>query len=462
MDESNKKSGSRMPVIGFKRTLWYVSISAFLTFFTYVHAEVKTTTNLLVNPDFESGNSNGWTLNGDVQVINDCCNSQYDVEFGDAGSIEQDVNLLSNDITQPMLDNGVQLNSSALIQNGEGGAGGWAPNRGGADEFTIRLQVKDADQNVLGTHTQSRTTTTDIIGQTFTDTLIYGGTGGSIANIKISGTDSNAPSTLGGSNVDDVSLTMTYDDTVLSVQQTETLQELEKEIFELVQVEEIFQEVFVEEIISFEMPIEEFAVQEEIVLEVEREFVEETIVLSTEVFEEVNLPENTTEPIIEESIEIAEEIFEEEIVPEEVSTEEIVAEEITTEEIANEEVQEEITETEVVSNSPRTDDEVSTEETTQTQNDSGSIEVAISIEDISKKVSEKIKSAEGQLKATQIIIAKVMQKNNNTLNQYSKVNADIFKQPNLVDRNIDAYMNNTYVDIRNIYQNRTYEDRNGY
>ena len=64
-----------------------------------------------------------------------------------------------------------------------------------------------------------------------------------------------------------------------------------------------FQEVFVEEIISFEMPIEEFTVQEEIVLEVEREFVEETIVLSTEVFEEVNLPENTPEPIIEESIE---------------------------------------------------------------------------------------------------------------------------------------------------------------
>ena len=472
MVKNPNKNELKYPKIGFKRTLWYVSISAFLTFFTHVHAEVKTTTNLLVNPDFESGNANGWTLNGDVQVINDCCNSQYDVEFGDAGSIEQDVNLLSNDITQPMLDNGLQLDSSVLIQNGEGGVGGWANNRGNADEFSIRLQVKDADQNVLGTHTQSRTTTTDIIGQTFTDTLIYGGTGGSIANIKISGTDANAPSTLGGSNVDDVSLTMTYDDTVLSVQQTETLQELEKEIFELIQVEEIFQEVFVEEIIPYVMPIEEFTIQEEIVLEVEREFVEETIVLSTEVFEEVNLPENTSEPIIEETIEIAEEIFEEEIVPEEITTEEIVAEEITTEEIVaeeitteeivNEEVEEEISETEIVSNSPRTDDEVSTEETTQTQNDSGSIEVAISIEDISKKVSEKIKSAEGQLKATQIIIAKVMQKNNNTLNQYSKVNAEIFKQPNLVDRNIDAYMNNTYVDIRNIYQNRTYEDRNGY
>jgi len=249
----------------------------------------------LVNPDFESGNSNGWTLNGDVQVISDCCNSQYDVEFGDAGSIEQNVNLLSNEITQPMLDNGLQLDSSVLIQNGEGGQGGWASNRGDADEFTIRLQVKDADQNVLGTHTQSRTTTTDIIGQTFTDTLIYGGTGGSIANIKISGTDSNAPSILGGSNLDDVSLTLTYDDTVLSAQQTETLQELEKEIFELVQVEEIF----FQETISVEMPIEEFIAEEEIILEVENEFVEETIILSTEVFEE----QTTNEVIQNEEVE---------------------------------------------------------------------------------------------------------------------------------------------------------------
>ena len=62
MDKSNEKSGSRMPIIGFKRTLWYVSISAFLTFFPHVHAEVKTTTNLLVNPNFESGNANGWTI----------------------------------------------------------------------------------------------------------------------------------------------------------------------------------------------------------------------------------------------------------------------------------------------------------------------------------------------------------------------------------------------------------------
>jgi hypothetical protein len=443
MEKNKKKSGSIMPVISFKRTLWYVSISAFLTFFTNVHAEIKTTNNLLVNPDFESGNANAWTLNGDVQVINDCCNSQYDVEFGDAGSIEQDVNLLSNQITQPMLDNGIQLDSSVLIQNGEGGIGGWANNRGDADEFTIRLQIKDADQNILGTHSQSRTTTTDIIGETFTDTLIYGGTGGSIANIKISGTDSNAPSTLGGSNVDDVSLRLTYDDTVLSVQQTETLQELEKEIFELVQVEEIF----FEETISFEMPIEEFIIEEEIILEVENEFVEETIVLSTEVFEEVSLPENVPESTVEETIEIAEEIF---------------SEEITNEEIVNEEVEEEIQETEIVSSTPRSDDGVSTEETTETQNNSGSIEVAISIEDISKKVSEKIKSAEGQLKATQIIIAKVMQKNNNTINQYSKVNTEIFNQPNLVDRNIDTYMNSNYVDIRNIYQDRIYEDRNGY
>ena len=57
-------------------------------------AEEKTTNNLITNGNFETGNSNGWTTNGDVQVLNDCCTlnnvpSNYDLEFGDSGSIEQ-------------------------------------------------------------------------------------------------------------------------------------------------------------------------------------------------------------------------------------------------------------------------------------------------------------------------------------------------------------------------------------
>ena len=49
-------------------------------------AEEKTTNNLITNGNFETGNANGWTTNGDVQVLNDCCelngvSSNYDLEF---------------------------------------------------------------------------------------------------------------------------------------------------------------------------------------------------------------------------------------------------------------------------------------------------------------------------------------------------------------------------------------------
>ena len=51
-----------------------------------------TTGNLITNGNFETGNANGWTTSGDVQVLNDCCElnnvpSNYDLEFGDSGSI---------------------------------------------------------------------------------------------------------------------------------------------------------------------------------------------------------------------------------------------------------------------------------------------------------------------------------------------------------------------------------------
>ena len=36
-------------------------------------AEEITTNNLITNGDFETGNANGWTTGGDVQVLEDCC-----------------------------------------------------------------------------------------------------------------------------------------------------------------------------------------------------------------------------------------------------------------------------------------------------------------------------------------------------------------------------------------------------
>ena len=441
-------------------------------------SEVKVTDNLIINNNFEQGNSNAWTTNGDVQVIRDCCElnnipSNYDLEFGDAGSIEQDFNLLSDTITQPMLDNGITLNSSVEVQNGEGGEGGWI-DKGGADTFTIRLQIKDENQNILSTITQIRQTTTGIYGQNFTDSVSYTGIGSNIGNIHISGIDENAPDILGGANIDNVSVTMTYDDTVLSVQQTQEIAQIFEEIKEVFTQEEftqiqelVFEEIYIEPV-QEEVFVE--TIQEMPELTLEEQFVEETIVLSpvimeeeimeapVEMVEETVVEESTMESVVEpemqveESVEVAEEVFEEMIAEAPIEQETIIEE---TEEISNEE--ETIEETEGDTNIDESNSDIVTEET-ETQNESGSVETQLTIEDITIKVADKIKTTEGQLKAVSIIVAKVMQ-GSNKISSYSQVNAEIFKQPVIMDRNIDSYFSQTYVDVRNIYNDRTYGDR---
>ena len=107
----------------------------------------ETTGNLITNSGFDQ-NTDGWTLSGDVQRIGDCCPGGHDIEFGDSGSIEQSFSLHINNVTQNMLDNGLSLTSVVEIQNGEGGAGGWAPNRGGADSFRIDLSILDEQETL--------------------------------------------------------------------------------------------------------------------------------------------------------------------------------------------------------------------------------------------------------------------------------------------------------------------------
>ena len=399
-------------------------------------ANADTSQNLITNGTFDNGTT-GWTLSGDAQRIGDCCPGGHDLEFGDYGSIEQTFPLASEAITQPMLNNGITLNSSVEVQNGEGGVGSWAPNRGGADTFTIRLQIRDEDQNVLATTTQERTNVTGINGKDFTDTVSYTGVGSNYGNIFISGADGDAPARLGGPNVDNISVTMEYDPVVLTVEQTQEIQEIFEQIEE-VYIEEIaIEEVFVEPIIE-EVYIE--PIPEVVELTVEEEFIEETIVLAPEVIEE-EIISVEPEVQIEETVEVIEEVFEEIV---EAPVEETNETEVVEETETNTEVDE--------------SNETAVAEGTEAPNDNRGAETQLTIEEISIKVADKIKTIDGQLKATQMIVAKVMARDNK-ISSYSQVNTDIFIQPELVDTNIDQYINNNYVDIRNIYPNQTYEDR---
>mgnify|MGYP002623874166 FL=1 len=309
----------------------------FLFLFTIVQAEEITTGNLITNGNFETGNSNGWTTSGDVQVLNDCCElnnvpSNYDLEFGDSGSISQDFKLYSNDITQDMLDNGITLNSTIEVQNGECNVTGCWGGQGAADTFTNELSIKDSDGNILASNTNIRTDVTGIDGANFSDTLIYNGTGSSNGNITISGSDANAPAYLGGPNLDNISVTMTYDDSVLAteiVEEIENIFEEVEEVFEeleFVQIEELFEEFVtlleeppLEEELSFEpvlMAVEEMPMEEEVAMEVEEE-------ITMEVEEAAEKEEMIEEEIIEEEPQqIAQKPNEEEEIKEEEPTSE--------------------------------------------------------------------------------------------------------------------------------------------
>ena len=341
-----------------------VSILLLMILTHTISAEEITTNNLITNGNFETGNSNGWTTTGDVQVLGDCCTlnnvaSNYDLEFGNSGSIEQQFNLSSDTITQNMLNNGITLNSTVEVQNGECGVSGCWGGSGAADSFTITLKIKDASGNVLATTTNVRTNVTGINGANFQDTLIYTGENSNLGNLNIAGTDANAPSNLGGPNLDNINVTMTYDNVVIATEIQEEIKEIEEEINEV--IKNFIYETFKEESIEFETMPEELEVM---AAEITAEIIEEV----KESFEPpimmASMPEKEPE-FIEEATEIVEEIYEEEApIPMASEKEEMVQEE-EKEEIAS--VQEEETNKEKSEVKTQTEEEKSNSQESPTE-----------------------------------------------------------------------------------------------
>ena len=402
-----------------------ISLISGLMLLTHITlAEEITTNNLIINNNFETGNANGWTTNGDVQVLNDCCTlnnvaSNYDLEFGDSGSIEQQFNLTTETISQAMLDNGITLNSTVEVQNGECGVAGCWGGSGNADTFTVTLKIKDSDGNVLATSTKIRTDVTNINGANFTDSLTYNGVDSNLGNLNIAGTDANAPSNLGGANVDNIIVTMTYDNEVLS---NELIEEIEN-IFEELQ-EEIFQEVQIKQEFKFE---EEFKIVQAPPMEEELEI--------EELIEIISMPEKEPE-IMEEKPEVVEEIVEEK--PEE----EIITEEIIKE--AKEEMPEETKEEEVIEKTPKETTEEAPKKEVKTKVASKKSKKP-KIDKIMDKVDAQVKDSAKNLTIKNIIKLDAMQNDQASLLEYN--NTEFYKPK-------DIYLNQIEIfDNRSIYAN---------
>ena len=400
-------------------------------------AEEITTDNLLTNSNFETGNTNGWTTSGNTAVVGDCCelnnvNSNYDLEFGDSGSISQSVNLTTNTITQNMLDNGITLNQVTEVQNGECNVSGCWGGQGAADSFTINLNIKDSSGNVLATMTSTRTDVTGINGANFTDTLIYTGANSNVANTVISATDANAPASLGGPNVDNISLTMTYNNVVLQVETQQALREFEETIIferETIQFKEEV-ELFKEEVQLFTEEIQTIAAlpmpEEEKVME---------IVTAVMVFEEKTETKVTKAEIktVVEEKEEKPEMIATQIIEEAEEETPVIQEEKQVEKKAENKTEEKKEETKVATK-------------TETETPKKNIQkknISTNFDKVMAKVDASVKDVSKNLIVKNIIITDAMV---GEVSLADYVNQEFYKPK-------DIYLGNNLIDNRQIYNN---------
>ena len=414
-------------------SIWLSIAISFLCIYSIGNAQTITTGNLLPNKndgvdwnssttdminDGGSGyvsngaNVNGFTITCPTGQAN--CGYKYNVggDFevtGTATVSASDVKLYSNTITQPMLDNGITLNSHVDVANCESTQGNCESKGGANDSHTTTVVLKDNSGNTLSTVSQTRTEVTGFQGNCngypgssgavagacgqYNDRIIYLGIGANNVDWSWTGTDSNySNQSRQGPNLLGASLNMTYnsveynpiDDEVIedindivenipddfdwinediteipdfSIPEEEFTIPFEEDfafddiyIDELPSIEEIDMEVF-EEIPEMEMVFfeEEFS---EPMMVTEEIFTEEFEEDFTEFLEETGMEEEFMEFLEEEGItaeeffeEITEEEFNDELTEESFEEFEEPLEDITTEEESVPEVEENETET---------------------------------------------------------------------------------------------------------------------
>ena len=241
-------------------------------------------------------------------------------------------------------------------------------------------------------------------------------------------------------DVRDPYITLTYDNTPPVQLSATEVQEISSVLEDLV-----IEEFKLEDFKVFDVPVMDVKVEETPYFEdLTIEFEEELVVFKPEPM-----------PIEEMSVETIEPEFEEVMIIEEAPVMEATEE---TMEIKNaEETREE----------PRTDVSRGEGETrgraespTQTASTETSQVLGLEVDNIQDAVSVKIPRVADQLKAVQYLVAKAMQSTNGLLKEYTNVNNSLFdNQPTIDGGNLDVYTSISYVDIRDIYPNNNYPDR---
>ena len=442
-----------------------------------------------------------------TSVNTTCTNSNWNYQEVEVGSTSSGtgtlnyqgslVNVATGDetSTQAMLDNGVTLDSTTIIQNCEwsGSSSACGQAQSGRDTFKTTVKILNSDGEVLSQVDQIRNTDSGYYANAhkYTDQVIYNGSGSNKFDWTWTGIDGDStPVDLGGPNLLGAKLTMTYDNTVIANEIIEEIEdifeELQEEIFEeftFEYIEEMFEEftliappmeeVMEEEfeemtfepmlVIMEEMPMEEIMEEEMIIEEMPMEEEVSTSFFSMMLPQEEEIYEETEEiiasflPMVsqEEETFTEEKIIEEEKVMEEEPTEMVEEEGIkeeTTEMAKEEAIEEEPTEMVEATNEKeeikeeKSNSETPEKSTVQTKKltEQKKIQqkkaIVKNLDRIMDKVDSDIKDISKNLAVKNIIKMEAMTSEQASLNAYA--NTAFYKPKNI------------YLDQLNIFDNR--------